>query len=219
MIILSKEVDYLFTGIIEEIGTVTSIQRKPNALEMTIRAKTILDDVKRGDSIAVNGVCLTVSAFTKETFIVDVIPETFKSSTLALLTSNSRVNLERAMSANGRFGGHFVNGHVDGIGTIRSIKKDSNSITKKIELDASLMKYMMLKGSVAVDGTSLTIFHVDQTSISISLIPTTQNDSLIGFKGIGDKVNIECDMLAKYTERIQLSKSNMSKEWLQEHGY
>lgn len=219
MIILSKEDDYLFTGIIEEIGTITSIQRRPNALEMTIRAKTILEDVKRGDSIAVNGVCLTVSAFTKETFIVDVIPETFKSSTLALLTSNSRVNLERAMSANGRFGGHFVNGHVDGIGTIRSIKKDSNSITKKIELDASLMKYMMLKGSVAVDGTSLTIFHVDQTSISISLIPTTQNDSLIGFKGIGDKVNIECDMLAKYTERIQLSKSNMSKEWLQEHGY
>ncbi len=217
--ILSKEDDYLFTGIIEEIGTITSIQRKPNALEITIRAKTILEDVKRGDSIAVNGVCLTVSTFTKETFVVDVIPETFKSTTLALLSSKSHVNLERAMSANGRFGGHFVNGHVDGIGIIRSIKKDSNSITKKIELDSSLMKYMMLKGSVAIDGTSLTIFHVDKTSISISLIPTTQSDSLIGHKGIGDKVNIECDMLAKYTERIQLSKSNMSKEWLQEHGY
>ncbi|WP_019414706.1 riboflavin synthase [Paenisporosarcina sp. TG20] len=209
----------MFTGIIEEIGTITSIQRKPNALEITIRAKTILEDVKRGDSIAVNGVCLTVSTFTKETFVVDVIPETFKSTTLALLSSKSHVNLERAMSANGRFGGHFVNGHVDGIGIIRSIKKDSNSITKKIELDSSLMKYMMLKGSVAIDGTSLTIFHVDKTSISISLIPTTQSDSLIGHKGIGDKVNIECDMLAKYTERIQLSKSNMSKEWLQEHGY
>lgn len=209
----------MFTGIIEEIGIVTSIKRKTHALEMTIRANIVLDDVKRGDSIAVNGVCLTVSSFTKETFVVDVIPETFKSTTLNDLPSNSRVNLERAMAANGRFGGHFVNGHVDGIGVIRSIKKESNAITKKIELDANLMKYMMIKGSVAIDGTSLTIFHVDRTSISISLIPTTQSDSLIGVKGIGDKVNIECDMLAKYTEHIQITKSNMSKEWLQEQGF
>jgi len=209
----------LFTGIIEEIGTVNSIQRKPHALEMTIRAKTVLDDVKRGDSIAVNGVCLTVSSFTKESFVVDVIPETFKSTTLAELSTNSSVNLERAMAANGRFGGHFVSGHVDGIGIIRSIKKESNAITKKIEVDAKLMKYMMVKGSVAIDGTSLTIFDVDRSSISISLIPTTQNDSLIGEKGIGRKVNIECDMLAKYTERIQTSKSTMSKEWLQDQGF
>jgi len=209
----------LFTGIIEEVGTVTSIQRKPHALEMTIRAKTVLDDVKRGDSISVNGVCLTVSSFTNETFVVDVIPETFKSTTLAGLSSKSSVNLERAMAANGRFGGHFVSGHVDGIGVIRSIKKETNAITKKIELDARLMKYMMIKGSVAVDGTSLTIFEMDRTSITISLIPTTQNDSLIGNKGIGEKVNIECDMLAKYTERMQTSKSSMSKEWLQEQGF
>lgn len=209
----------MFTGIIEEIGSVTSIQRKPHALEMTIRAKMILDDVKRGDSISVNGVCLTVSSFTKETFVVDVIPETFKSTTLADLTSKSHVNLERAMAANGRFGGHFVNGHVDGIGVIRSIKKETNAVTKKIELDPSLMKYMMIKGSVAIDGTSLTVFHVDRTSISVSLIPTTKSDSILGDKGIGDKVNIECDMLAKYTELIQTSKSNMSKDWLQEHGF
>ena len=209
----------MFTGIIEEVGTVTSIQRKPHALEMTIRAKTVLDDVKRGDSISVNGVCLTVSSFTNETFVVDVIPETFKSTTLAGLSSKSSVNLERAMAANGRFGGHFVSGHVDGIGVIRSIKKETNAITKKIELDARLMKYMMIKGSVAVDGTSLTIFEMDRTSITISLIPTTQNDSLIGNKGIGEKVNIECDMLAKYTERMQTSKSSMSKEWLQEQGF
>lgn len=209
----------MFTGIIEEIGTVTSIQRKPHALEMTIRAKIILEDVKRGDSISVNGVCLTVSSFTKETFVVDVIPETYKTTTLADLSTNSPVNLERAMAANGRFGGHFVSGHVDGVGVIRSIKKETNAITKKIELDAKLMKYMMIKGSVAVDGTSLTVFHIGPTSISISLIPTTQSDSLIGDKGVGDKVNIECDMLAKYTERIQTSKSTMSKEWLQEQGF
>jgi len=209
----------LFTGIIEEIGVIASIQRKPRALEITIRAKYVLDDVKRGDSISVNGVCLTVSSFTNELFVVDVIPETFNSTTLSLLKMNSQVNLERAMAANGRFGGHFVSGHVDGIGVIRSIKKETNAISKKIELDPSLMKYMMVKGSVSIDGTSLTVFHVDRTSITISLIPTTQNDSLLGQKGIGEKVNIECDMLAKYSERLQTSSTNMSKEWLQEHGF
>lgn len=209
----------MFTGIIEEIGVITSIQRKTHALELTIRAKTVLEDVKRGDSISVNGVCLTVSSFSKDLFVVDVIPETFRSTTLSELKSNSRVNLERAMSAKGRFGGHFVSGHIDGVGVIRGIKKETNAITKRIELDNVLLKYMMVKGSVAVDGTSLTVFDVDRTSITISLIPTTQYDSLIGDKGIGEKVNIECDMLAKYTERIQTSKSNMSKEWLQEQGF
>lgn len=209
----------MFTGIIEEIGVITSIQRKPRALEITIRAKNVLDDVKRGDSISVNGVCLTVSSFTNELFVVDVIPETFNSTTLSLLKMNSKVNLERAMAAKGRFGGHFVSGHVDGIGVIRSIKKETNAISKKIELNTSLMKYMMVKGSVSIDGTSLTVFHVDRTSITISLIPTTQSDSLLGQKGIGEKVNIECDMLAKYSERLQTSSTNMSKEWLQEHGF
>lgn len=210
---------HLFTGIIEEIGVITSIQRKPRALEITIRAKNVLDDVKRGDSISVNGVCLTVSSFTNELFVVDVIPETFNSTTLSLLKMNSKVNLERAMAAKGRFGGHFVSGHVDGIGVIRSIKKETNAISKKIELNPSLMKYMMVKGSVSIDGTSLTVFHVDRTSITISLIPTTQSDSLLGQKGIGEKVNIECDMLAKYSERLQTSSTNMSNEWLQEHGF
>lgn len=209
----------MFTGIIEEIGVITSIQRKTHALELTIRARTVLEDVKRGDSISVNGVCLTVSSFSKDLFVVDVIPETFRSTTLSELKSNSRVNLERAMSANGRFGGHFVSGHIDGVGVIRSIKKETNAITKKIELDDHLLKYMMVKGSVSVDGTSLTVFEVDRTSITISLIPTTQHDSLVGEKGIGEKVNIECDMLAKYTERMQTSKSTMSKEWLQEQGF
>lgn len=209
----------MFTGIIEEIGVITSIQRKPRALEITIRAKNVLDDVKKGDSISVNGVCLTVSSFTNELFVVDVIPETFNSTTLSLLKMNSKVNLERAMAAKGRFGGHFVSGHVDGIGVIRSIKKETNAISKKIELNTSLMKYMMVKGSVSIDGTSLTVFHVDRTSITISLIPTTQSDSLLGQKGIGEKVNIECDMLAKYSERLQTSSTNMSKEWLQEHGF
>ena len=209
----------MFTGIIEEIGIITSIQRKSRALEITIRAKKVLDDVKRGDSISVNGVCLTVSSFTKEQFVVDVIPETFNSTTLSMLKMNSQVNLERAMPANGRFGGHFVSGHVDGIGVIRSIKKETNAISKKIELDSNLLKYMMVKGSVSIDGTSLTVFHVDRTSITISLIPTTQSDSLLGQKGIGEKVNIECDMLAKYSERLQTSSPNMSQEWLQEHGF
>ncbi|WP_088007851.1 riboflavin synthase [Indiicoccus explosivorum] len=209
----------MFTGIIEEIGHVKAIRRKPQALELTISCSVVLEDVKRGDSIAVNGVCLTVSEFDSRQFIADVIPETVQSSTMADLRTGSPVNLERAMAANGRFGGHFVNGHIDGIGTIRAVRSDSIAVTKTIEVDPSLMKYMMLKGSVAIDGTSLTIFDVGRTTISISLIPTTQEDSLLGRKGIGDKVNIECDLLAKYTERTMEAKPGLTRGFLAEHGF
>src|SRR5699024_669567 len=161
------------------------------AMELTIACSLVLEDVKRGDSISINGVCLTVSAFTHNTFTVDVIPETVKTSTMSELKSGSRVNLERAMPANGRFGGHLGSGHIDGTGVIRSGKKESNALTKVIEVEPELMKYMMLKGSVAVDGTSLTIFDLGNKTITISLIPTTQEDSLLGEKGIGARVNIE----------------------------
>lgn len=209
----------MFTGIVEEVGRVSAVRAKPQAMELTISCALILEDVKRGDSISINGVCLTVSTFTKDTFTVDVIPETVKSSTMASLKSGSRVNLERAMPANGRFGGHFVSGHIDGVGVVRSVKKEANAVTKTIEVESRLMKYMMLKGSVAVDGTSLTIFALGPDTITISLIPTTQEDSLVGAKGIGDKVNIECDMLAKYTERIQTAEPKMTRSWLAENGF
>ncbi|HSJ38026.1 MAG TPA: riboflavin synthase [Planococcus sp. (in: firmicutes)] len=210
----------MFTGIVEETGHVTALRAKPQAMELTIACSLILDDIKRGDSISINGVCLTVSAHDQKSFTVDVIPETVRSSTMSELRTGSRVNLERAMPAMGRFGGHFVSGHVDGVGIIRSVKKESNAVTKTIELDPSLMRYMMKKGSISVDGTSLTVFSVGNNTITISLIPTTREDSLLGEKGIGERVNIECDLLAKYTERIQQSdKSGMSRSWLAEQGF
>ncbi len=209
----------MFTGIVEEVGHVARIRSKPQALELTISCMVILEDVKRGDSISINGVCLTVAAFDTKTFTVDVIPETVQSSTLNQLATGSRVNLERAMPANGRFGGHFVSGHVDGVGVIRAVKKEANAVTKTIELESHLMKYMMLKGSIAVDGTSLTVFAVGHNTVTISLIPTTQEDSLIGEKGIGEKVNIECDLLAKYTERIQSAAPKINRSWLAENGF
>lgn len=209
----------MFTGIVEEVGRVKSLRTRPQAMELTISCSLILEDVKRGDSISINGVCLTVSEFTQVDFTVDVIPETVKSSTMKDLKTGSKVNLERAMPAMGRFGGHFVSGHIDGVGVIRSVKKEANAISKTIELDPALMKYMMLKGSIAVDGTSLTVFDVGTNSVKISLIPTTQEDSLLGEKGIGARVNIECDLLAKYTERIQTAEPKMTKSWLAENGF
>ena len=210
----------MFTGIVEEMGHVIALRSKPQAMELTIACTLILEDVKRGDSISINGVCLTVSAHDQRSFTVDVIPETVNSSTMSQLRTGSRVNLERAMPATGRFGGHFVSGHVDGVGVIRAVKKESNAVTKTIELDPSLMKYMMKKGSISVDGTSLTVFSVGNNTVTISLIPTTREDSLLGEKGIGERVNIECDLLAKYTERIhQSDKPEMSRSWLAEQGF
>ncbi|MTD31907.1 riboflavin synthase [Planomicrobium sp. YIM 101495] len=210
----------MFTGIIEEVGTVTALRQKPQAMELTISCSFILDDVKRGDSISINGVCLTVATHDHKTFTADVIPETVRSSTMSELRAGSRVNLERAMPVNGRFGGHFISGHADGVGIIRSVKKEANAVTKTIELDSSLMKYMMKKGSIAVDGTSLTVFSVGTNTVTISLIPTTREDSLLGEKGTGQRVNIECDLLAKYTERIQQTdKPGMSRNWLAEQGF
>ena len=209
----------MFTGIVEEVGHVASVRAKPQAMELTISCALILEDIKRGDSISINGVCLTVSTFNSQTFTVDVIPETVKSSTMIGLKAGGRVNLERAMPANGRFGGHFVSGHIDGVGIIRSVKKEANAMTKTIELDPQMMKYMMLKGSIAVDGTSLTIFALGHNTVTISLIPTTQEDSLLGEKGIGEKVNIECDLLAKYTERVQTAEPKISRSWLAENGF
>jgi len=212
----------LFTGIIEELGTIREIRSHASSLRLTIACETVLKDVKIGDSISVNGVCLTVNVFSKTDFSADVIPETFHSTGLRLLTNGSKVNLERAMAANGRFGGHFVSGHVDGTGTIIGEKRLSNAVYKMIEVEPSLLRYMMVKGSVTVDGTSLTIFELTDRSFTISLIPTTVNDSIVGMKGRGETVNIECDMLAKYMERLiehKTSKPGITVESLSASGF
>lgn len=192
----------MFTGIIEEIGTVLAVRSATNSMQLSIRCSKVVSDVKKGDSIAVNGVCLTVSDFSSNQFTADVMPETFKATTFQALHTGSPVNLERAMAANGRFGGHIVSGHVDGTGEIVSIRQKENALYVEISVEADLLKYFILKGSVTVDGTSLTVFEVTDKGFIISLIPVTQEDSIVSRKRTGDRVNVECDMLAKYIERL-----------------
>ncbi|QWI18420.1 riboflavin synthase subunit alpha [Bacillus wiedmannii] len=213
----------MFTGIVEELGTIANMQQSGEAMKLTIHANKILSDVHLGDSIAVNGICLTVTSFTTTSFTVDAMPETMQSTSLRMLKPHSKVNLERAMAANGRFGGHFVSGHIDGIGTILNKKQHYNAVYYKIAIADELLRYCLHKGSVAVDGTSLTIFDIDKSSITISLIPHTVSESVIGAKNAGDIVNIECDMIGKYIERF-ISKpvkrtGSMSESFLQENGF
>lgn len=198
----------VFTGIIEEIGTISSVKQSGQSIVLKIKANKILEDVHLGDSISVNGVCLTVTEYTRNDFQVDVMPETFKSTSLKDLKNESKVNLERAMSAEGRFGGHIVSGHVDGIGTIKRIKQVDNAQYVDIEANKDLLKYIIYKGSVSIDGTSLTVFGVSDHFFTISLIPHTLSKTILNEKGIGGVVNIECDMLGKYIEHFIYLRSN-----------
>ncbi|PWA12418.1 riboflavin synthase [Pueribacillus theae] len=214
----------MFTGIIEEIGKIEAMDHGADAITMKIKAKKILHDVQLGDSIAVNGVCLTVTSFTEGDFTVDVMPETVKSTSLKSLKQGSSVNLERAMAANGRFGGHFVTGHVDGIGEIRAKRPVSNAVYYEIAVPDELMSYIIYKGSIAVDGTSLTVFGVNDGSFTISLIPHTLSETVLGDKAPGDIVNIECDMLGKYVEQFTLkrkdpARNRMTKSFLEKNGF
>lgn len=215
----------MFTGIIEEIGTIAGIRRTGPMFEVAIHAEKILKDVNLGDSISINGVCLTVTSFTTGKFTVDVMPETVKATNISKLQPGSKVNLERAMAAGGRFGGHFVSGHVDGIGTIIRKERQENAVYYEIEIDEELASGMILKGSVTVDGTSLTIFGVTETSFTISLIPHTMEETIIGQKQVGEMVNIESDMIGKYVGHYlkqttnQGKKSSITKSFLEENGF
>ncbi len=216
----------MFTGIIEEIGSLASIKRQSKTLELKIKASHILTDIHVGNSIAVNGVCLTVTNFNREYFCADVMPVTFQATNLAKLASGSLVNLERAMAANGRFGGHIVSGHVDAVGTIIGKTKVENAIVYRIQIPKELSIYCIPKGSVALDGTSLTIVEVKDDWISVSLIPHTQEKSLLGSKGAGDSINIECDILAKQMlgankklNEAKVHKSKLTYDFLTEHGF
>ncbi|QTD42042.1 riboflavin synthase [Sporosarcina sp. Te-1] len=192
----------MFTGIIEEVGVIKEVQHGHRSMQLAVSCTKVLEDVAKGDSIAVDGVCLTVVEFTSTFFRADVMPETFASTTLSAMKPGSHVNLERAISANGRFGGHFVSGHVDQVGEIVSIRPASNAVYVEIRTQRELLPYIMEKGSIAIDGTSLTIFAVKNDTFTISLIPATQKDSQIGRKKVGAKVNIECDILVKYMDRL-----------------
>lgn len=189
----------MFTGIVEEIGTIKDIYHESEqAIQLTIEADKVLTDVQLGDSIAVNGICLTVTKFTREQFVVDVMPETIKATSLRNMEEGTKVNLERSLRAQDRLGGHFVTGHVDAVGEITRKEAVENAVYYDILLPEDLMIYFVKKGSIAVDGVSLTVFAVDEQSVTISLIPHTLEVTILGEREVGDLVNIECDMLAKH---------------------
>ncbi|MBD8003752.1 riboflavin synthase [Bacillus norwichensis] len=202
----------MFTGIIEEIGKVLRVDRKEKSFTIHIQAQHILEDVQLGDSLAVNGVCLTVTEFSHSSFQADVMPETFHATSLRMLSPGSMVNLERAMAANGRFGGHFVSGHVDGTGTLLSKKRVENALYMVIQIPEKFKVFVMEKGSIAIDGTSLTIFDVGEGEITISLVPHTQAETVLADKNIGDPVNIEFDMLGKYIYHMFESRKEVKAE-------
>ncbi len=192
----------MFTGIIEEVGTVSRVQRSGNASFIEIQAKKVLEDVHLGDSIAVNGVCLTVTHFGGGVFRADVMNETLNRSSLGSLTNGSPVNLERAMAANGRFGGHIVSGHIDGTGIITDIKNDGIAVWYAVSAAPELLRYIVEKGSIAIDGISLTVAKVTDTSFSVSIIPHTAAQTILSTKKTGDTVNLENDIIAKYAEKL-----------------
>ena len=215
----------LFTGIVEEIGKIAGIQKGAKSAVLTIQAEKVLEAVHIGDSIAVNGVCLTVTSFEKNTYTADVMNETLQRSSLGSLSIGSSVNLERAMAANGRFGGHIVSGHIDGTGTITQVKRDDNAIWYTIMAEASLMKYIVEKGSITIDGISLTVATVSDTDFQVSIIPHTQANTVLSDRKTGDVVNLETDIIGKYVEKLLQPKktpekeSKITLEFLAENGF
>ena len=210
----------MFTGIVEEIGTVQAVSKGQQAMQLAIQAEVVLSDVKLGDSIAVNGVCLTVTNFSSSHFTADVMPETYEASNLHQLKVGDHVNLERAMAANGRFGGHMVSGHIDDVGVIQSIRPESNAVKVSISIPAKLADQCIKKGSITIDGTSLTIFDVTKTSITVSLIPHTYKESIIGQKKVGALVNVETDMISKYVQHhLRRKDSTLTIDFLQKNGF
>lgn len=215
----------MFTGIIEEVGSIAQINKQGKFAVIIIKAKKVLSDVHLGDSIAVNGVCLTVTSFTTEQFTADVMSETLKRTSLGELSINSPVNLERAMAANGRFGGHIVSGHIDGTGTITEIIPADNSIWYRVKTSAKLMRYIIEKGSITIDGISLTVVDTTADSFRVSIIPHTIKETNLGSKIVGSIVNIENDIIGKYIEQFLLKKevenpvSKITADFLKNAGF
>ncbi len=215
----------MFTGIVEELGSIRSVRRGQHSSVLSIAAKDILSDLKVGDSVAVNGVCLTATTVDSGGFTADVMHETLNRSSLGNLTVGSHVNLERAMAANGRFGGHIVSGHIDGTGTITALRKDDNAVWYTISASQELLRYIVEKGSIAIDGISLTMAEVGESWFSISAIPHTVAVTTLGEKRPGDTVNLENDVIGKYVEKLlrpqpqETAKSSLTLEFLAQHGF
>jgi riboflavin synthase len=218
----------MFTGIIEEIGTLKSIRHGHTSAALEIKAVNVLSGTRIGDSISVNGVCLTVTTLSPTSFTADVMPETLNRSNLGTLHSGNPLNLERALRLGDRFGGHIVSGHIDGEGTILNFKEDDNAIWITIEADPSVLRYIVEKGSIAIDGISLTVASVEERSFKVSIIPHTRHETTLCSKVPGSKVNLECDIVAKYIERFsgygkqpsaEITSSKISMSFLEDNGY
>ena len=192
----------MFTGIVEECGTVLGVLKNGVSGSVQIQASTVLEGTKTGDSIAVNGVCLTVTKLTKSSFTADVMAETFRRTNLGNLGKNSRVNLERAMAADGRFGGHIVSGHIDGTGIISRIKEEGNAVWIYISAPQTILNLIVEKGSVAVDGISLTVAAVSDKEFAVSVIPHTRENTALSGKKTGAVVNLENDIIGKYVQKL-----------------
>jgi len=214
----------MFTGIIEEVGEIKTIKRSQKSAVLSIEGDTIFSDLKVGHSVAVNGVCLTVVSLSNNTFTADIMSETLDRSSLGSLKSGSKVNLERAMDASGRFGGHIVSGHIDGIGFITSIKEDANAIWYTISCSDKLLCYIVEKGSITIDGISLTVAKVTNSNFTVSIIPHTAKSTILSQRSVTDKVNLENDVIAKYVEKFMINKSksnnsNITSDFLKKTGF
>ncbi|QZY55427.1 riboflavin synthase [Crassaminicella profunda] len=215
----------MFTGLVEEIGMIQSVSKNTKSAKIVINAEKVLEGVALGDSIATNGVCLTVTDFTTHTFSVDVMAETMRRSNLKNLVPGNKVNLERALKLGDRLGGHLVSGHIDGTGILKDFKKEDNAIWVSIAAPSTILKYIIQKGSITIDGISLTVAYVDDTLFKVSIIPHTKDVTTLLSKNIGTLVNLECDMIGKYVEKLlsfkseSIEKSNIDMNFLSEHGF
>lgn len=215
----------VFTGIIEEVGVINRLSLSGNSGRIDVKASKVLEGTKIGDSIAVNGVCLTVTNLKPSGFIADVMPETITRSSLNILTTGSLVNLERAMPVDGRFGGHIVSGHIDGTGIIEEIYRDENAVRISIRAANDIMQLIVEKGSITIDGISLTVASADEDSFSVSVIPHTLAETSLIKKEIGNPVNLETDIIGKYVRKLLKSSSSevesneLTIEYLKEMGF
>lgn len=216
----------MFTGIVEEIGTITHIKNGVKSSKLIINCNKVLEKTEIGDSICTNGVCLTVTNINKRTFEADVMAETIRKSNLNTLKIGSKVNLERALSLSTRLGGHLVSGHIDGIGYIKDLKKEDSAIWITIKTSVDILRYIVYKGSITIDGISLTIAYVDDDVFKVSIIPHTLQQTILSSKNIGDSVNLECDIIGKYVEKLlgiskpnKQQSNNINEIFLKENGF
>ncbi|GFP74074.1 riboflavin synthase [Clostridium fungisolvens] len=215
----------MFTGLVEEIGRVESVVKSAKSARIVIKAKTVLEGVKLGDSICTNGVCLTVTSFDSSSFTIDAMAETMRRSNLKNLSPGDEVNLERALRVGDRLGGHIVSGHIDGIGTIEDYQREDNAVWITVSASSELVRYIVQKGSIAMDGVSLTVAYVDYSVFKVSIIPHTKDMTTLLRKKIGDEVNLECDMIGKYIEKFigakeqSAVKKDIDFNFLSENGF